>query len=165
MRHRSSNPIVLAALAVTGMLGVLGPWMGTTTAVADEAPPRPRPAPKVQALLCRDYVDEKIIEPTVVYYPDSPKIQVVLKASASRKGGAITFVYIADDVGPAAPAGTRIDQKTIPLPPAIGPLRTWTAQSSLSRPNKGWPIGRYHVEVTIDGQQVATLPFTVQARK
>lgn len=166
MMHPNQIRNVLAAVLALAAAGAFGPSGG---ARADEGPPpprreRPAPPPSVRALLCRDYVDDKIVEPTVTYYPDSPKIQVVLKAEASKKGAAITFVYIADDVGKAAPAGTKIDQKTIPLPPAIGPLRTWTAQSSLSRPNNGWPVGKYHVDVLIDGQPVAKLPFTVVAK-
>lgn len=121
-------------------------------------------APQLQALLCRDYVDGKIVEPTIRFAPDSPKIQVVARQPSRRQSSTITFVYVAEDVGAAAPPNTKIDQLTrtllgVPLP------MTWTTESSLSRPNKGWPVGRYRVDILMDGKLVKSLPFTVEAKK
>lgn len=152
------------AAVVVDVLVVLALSLIASAARAADPPAAAAPAAEVQALLCRDYQDGKIIDPTVKYAPDSPKFQVVLRSPSRREGVAVTFVWIAEDVGKAAPPNTKIDQKTVNLPGSPLKALTWTADSSLSRPNNGWPVGRYRVDVYFGNTVVKSLRFSVEGK-
>jgi len=42
-------------------------------------------------------------------------------------------------------------------------MLTNTATFNLSKPNNGWPIGKYRVDVTIDGKPAGSEKFEIEA--
>ncbi|MBS0657614.1 MAG: hypothetical protein JSR82_05115 [Verrucomicrobia bacterium] len=99
-------------------------------------------------------------EETTTFNTDAPKIFAVFESEGTKKDAALRSVWIAEDVGTAAPANTKIDEATIKAgqDDASGTF-------SLSRPNKGWPPGKYRVEFYVDKALVKTLRFTIAAKK
>src|SRR4051794_9934901 len=73
---------------------------------------------------------------------ESPKLVASFKTSGAKNGDKVRAVWIADDVGAAAPAHTKIDEKTLSLE---GDTNDGTF--SCTKPTKGWPAGKYHVDI------------------
>lgn len=86
---------------------------------------------------------------------DAPKIYAIWKGDAVKKGDKVRSVWIADDVGTAAPKNTKIDEATVTV--ANNP----TGNFSLSKPDKGWPVGKYRLELYVGDKLVETLKFTI----
>ena len=88
---------------------------------------------------------------------DVAKVFVVFDAKGSKKGDKIRAVWIAEDVGDAAPANTKIDEATV------------TAENddehgnfSLSKPAKGWPIGKYRCDIYAGNELESSVEFAIE---
>jgi hypothetical protein len=111
---------------------------------------------KVEAAIAVDQ-DTK---PTTTFTPDVPKLYAFFKSQGTEKGEKLRGVWIAEDVGDAAPANTKIDEATLTADQA-----NFFGAFSLSKPNKGWPVGQYRVEI-YDGDELATtVKFTIGTKK
>jgi hypothetical protein len=68
----------------------------------------------------------------------------------------IRAVWIADDVGDAAPAGYKVSEAsmTAAQPNSFG---TFT----ITRPTKGWPVGKYHLQLYVNDAAAESVPFTI----
>ncbi|MDQ6913615.1 MAG: hypothetical protein M3128_12160 [Verrucomicrobiota bacterium] len=113
-------------------------------------------APKVEATTAKD----KDSKPTDTFTADVPKVYVFFKTSGTKKSDTLRSVWIADDVGEAAPANTKIDEASV-----TGDKDDFVGAFSLSKPTKGWPVGKYHVDIYSDDQVVTTVKFTIKAGK
>lgn len=102
--------------------------------------------------------DSDIINPTTVFATDTPKIFCAWKVDGLKAPTAIRGAWVAEDVGKAAPPNYKIDEATI-LMSAPG-----KGQFSLSKPNKGFPAGKYRLEIYVGAQLTKTVPFTVRPR-
>lgn len=60
----------------------------------------------VDAIMAKD----KDAEPTETFAVDVPKIYAFFKSKGTKKGDKLRGVFIAEDVGDAAPADTKIDE-------------------------------------------------------
>ena len=60
-------------------------------------------------------------EPTTTFATDTPKIMAVFKTARAQNGDKLRGVWIADDVGDAAPAKTKIDEATSTVPVRLAP--------------------------------------------
>jgi len=101
----------------------------------------------------------EIVGPTTEFNPDTVKIYCAWKAEGLKSGTQVRGVWIAEDVGKAAPANYKIDQASFTSPGS-------TAQGSfaLSKPNKGFPIGKYRLEIYVGSDLAKTVPFTIKAK-
>jgi hypothetical protein len=97
-------------------------------------------------------------KPTTIFTPDAPKVLVLFKTKGVQKGDKLRGVWIADDVGAAAPANTKIDEKTLTLEGD-----TEDGDFSCSKPNTGWPPGKYHVDIYANDKLTTTVKFTIEA--
>jgi hypothetical protein len=69
-------------------------------------------------------------------------------------------VWIAVDVGDAAPANTKIDESTL-----TADQDDFYGAFSLTKPTKGWPAGKYRVDI-YNGDELATsVKFTIKTGK
>ena len=111
----------------------------------------------VSAALGTDRTDDfQIINPRADFPPETPKILCVWKVAGVAADVPVTSVWIADNVGDAAPAGLKIAKRA---------LRGYPQGSfSLTSPANGWPVGRYHVEIYIGDRLARRLPFSVTPR-
>lgn len=91
------------------------------------------------------------------FAPTTAKIFVHADMFDVAKGAKMTGAWIAVDTHGAAPPNYKIDSADLV---ADGNINTVTY--SLSRPNKGWPVGKYRVELSVDGKIVGTASFTIQ---
>lgn len=74
-----------------------------------------------------------------------------------KSGSKVTISWIAVDTGGVAPANYKIDEASFD----IGSLENHV-NSSLSKPNNGFPVGQYEVILTVDGKQMETVDFSIK---
>lgn len=97
-------------------------------------------------------------EETTTFTADAPKLYAAFKTEGAKTGDKIRGVWIADDVGDAAPKGTKIDEKSLN---AEGD--TDDGEFSLSKPTNGWPVGKYHLEIYVNDDLATKVKFTIKA--
>lgn len=113
-------------------------------------------APKVEATTAKD----KDSKPTDTFSADVAKVYVFFKTTGTKKGDSLRSVWIADDVGDAAPANTKIDEASV-----AADKDDFVGAFSMSKPTAGWPVGKYHVDIYAGDQIVTTVKFTIKAGK
>jgi hypothetical protein len=101
---------------------------------------------------------DKDTKPTTTFSADVPQIYAFWIGDGLKSGDKVRGVWIAEDVGDAAPKDTKIDE-------AILTAETPTDHSafSLSKPTKGWPVGQYRIEIYVGDKLAETLKFTIEA--
>src|ERR1700730_4442633 len=97
-------------------------------------------------------------DPKTVFASDTSKIYAMFKTTGAKNGDKIRGVLIAEDVGDAAPANTQVFDKTIDLEGD-----TDDGDFNFGKPNQGWPVGKYRVDVYLNGELATTTKFTVKA--
>jgi hypothetical protein len=111
------------------------------------------------AVLAKDVTtDFQPVEPTTTFPTDQAVIHLVVTLKNVPSDTTVKAVWTAVDVGDAAAANTEIDQleKTI--------NDSGNIDFTLSLPSTGvWPVGKYKVELYLDGKLDKTLDFTVAA--
>ncbi len=112
--------------------------------------------PKIEAVTAKDE-DSK---PTDTFAADVPKIYAFFRSTGTKKGDILRSVWVADDVGEAAPKSTKIDEATL-----TADKDDFFGAFSLSKPTKGWPLGQYHVDIYSGDQLATSVKFTVKAGK
>ena len=122
----------------------------------------PGAEPRVtEAVLGLDKVDKpngyEIVKPGKVFRPDSPQIVCVFKVEGAGVGAKTRSVWIAEDVGKAAPPNYRIAEKSLTLPFLD------RGAFSLSKPNNGFPVGSYRLEIYMGDKLAKTLKFSIEA--
>jgi len=98
----------------------------------------------------------EIVNPATEFKPDTPQIVCVWRATGVKPGTSMRGAWIAEDVGKAAPPNYKIGEETL----KNGYLGSFT----LSRPTKGFPAGKYRLELYLDGKLGLTVPFTVTSK-
>lgn len=109
---------------------------------------------KIKAVMSTGSKDK----PATSFATDTPKVLVLFKTTGAQKGDKIRGVWIADDTGGAAPANTKIDEATLNLEGD-----TDKGEFSCSKPTKGWPAGKYHVDVYANDKLATTMKFTMES--
>jgi hypothetical protein len=92
--------------------------------------------------------------------PDTPKLFALFKTKGAQNGDKLRGVLIAEDVGDVAPANTTVLEKTLTLDGD-----TNDGDFSFSKPTKGWPVGKYRIEIYVNDELTNTLDFTIKAGK
>ena len=96
-------------------------------------------------------------KPTTTFSSDVPTIYAVWKGEALEKGDKLQVVWIAEDIGDAAPKDSKILQ---------GEAKVYKSDENgvftISRPaGRIWPLGKYRVEIYINGTLVQLARFAV----
>ena len=94
--------------------------------------------------------------PATTFDPTVETVFALFKGENLHAGDKLRGVWIAEDVGDAAPPGTKIDEKTVD-----SPGESATGNFSLSKPDKGWPVGKYKLDVYVNDKLVTTEKFSV----
>jgi hypothetical protein len=100
----------------------------------------------------------EIVNPSTEFAPNTPAIYCVWRAEGLKLGAAMRGVWIAEDVGKVAPPNYKIDEAA---------ARTLIANQGyfwLSKPNNGFPVGKYRLEIYMGTDLLKTVPFTVKAK-
>ena len=109
---------------------------------------------KVKAVMTTGPEDE----PTTTFATDTREVLALFKTKGAKNGDKLRGVWIADDVGKAAPANTKIDEKTLTLKGG-----TDDGKFSVTKPTKGWPAGEYHLDIYANDELATTVKFTIEA--
>lgn len=100
-----------------------------------------------------------IVGPTTEFSPDTAKIYCAWKADGLKSGTQLRGVWIAEDVGNAAPANFKIDEASF-----TSAGNSAQGSFALSKPNKGFPVGKYRLEIYIGSDMAKTVPFVVKSK-
>lgn len=111
---------------------------------------------KVEAAIAVD----KDTRPATTFAADVPKLYAFFRTKGIEKGDKLRGVWIAENVGEAAPENTRIDESTL-----TADQDDFYGAFSLSKPTKGWPVGKYKVEIYAGDELATTVKFTIKAGK
>jgi hypothetical protein len=124
----------------------LAVFVGVSLAHAD--------APTVESAVA---VDQNT-KPTDTFPATTPQLYAFFKSTGTHKGDKFRVVWIAEDVGDAAPKETKIDESTI-----LADGDDFYGAGSLTKPTAGWPVGKYRVEIYLGDDLVSTSKFTIEA--
>jgi hypothetical protein len=112
--------------------------------------------PKVEAAIAKD----KDTKPATTFSADIPKLYAFFRSKGTEKGDKLRGVWIAEDVGDAAPKQTKIDEATL-----TADEDDFYGAFSLTKPTKGWPAGKYKVEIYLGDELATTAKFSIKAGK
>ena len=110
---------------------------------------------KVEVKLAED----KDSKPTTKFEADVPEIFAFFKTTGTKKGDSLRAVWIGEDVIGAA-KNTKINEKSLS---AEG--EDFFGSFSMTKPTKGWPVGKYRVDFYSGSEVVTTAKFQVTAAK
>ena len=102
----------------------------------------------------------EIINPTNVFTPDTQRIYCAWKTQGLKAGTSVRGVWFAEDVGAAAKPNFKIDEST--FTPSFGVASA--GSFALNKPPKGFPVGKYRLEIYLGQTLAKTVPFTVKAK-
>lgn len=100
---------------------------------------------------------DKDTKPTDTFSSTVPKLWAFWIGDGVKAGDKIRGVWIAEDVGDAAPADTKIDEVSL-----TATKDKDSGAFSLSKPTKGWPVGEYRVEIYIGDTLAETVKFEIE---
>lgn len=103
-----------------------------------------------------EFSDSKSGDPVDSFSPDTPEIFLGMGFKGVAQGSKITATWIAVKVD-GAPPGTTIASTDVGVETGED-----TANFSMTKPTKGWPIGDYRVDISVDGKVVKTGRFEVE---
>lgn len=110
-----------------------------------------------KAELGTDRTDKfEIVNPTTVFRPDTAQVVCVWKTEGVKPGTTVRAVWIAEDVGKVAPPNFKIAEAS--------DAAAVSGSFYLTKPNNGFPIGKYRLEIYLGAELARTVPFTVAAR-
>ena len=102
--------------------------------------------------------DYKIVDQRDVFARDTSKIVCVWRGKGIKSGTVLKGVWIAEDVGNAAPPNYKLIEKSMTI--------TVENEGSLNvtKPTNGWPVGKYRIEIYLNDTRVKSLAFTIKAK-
>ena len=109
---------------------------------------------KVEAIIAEG-PDSK---PATAFAQDVPKLYAFFRSEGTHAGDKLRGVWIADDVGSAAPKETTIDEAML-----TADKDNFYGAFSLTKPTKGWPAGKYHVDIYLNDKVAVSPEFAITA--
>jgi hypothetical protein len=110
-------------------------------------------APVVQAAIAVDGQTP----PATVFASVTPKLFAYFRTTGTQDGDELRGVWIAVDTGGAAPPEFKIDDSTL-----TADKDDFFGAFSLTKPNNGWPVGKYRVDMFLNGKLATSAQFSVQ---
>jgi hypothetical protein len=142
----------LASLLLAIFLGSLAAGAAPFTPLGTPAPAGvEKPAP-FEATLS----NAEAGKPASAFKSDSPKIYLRWKGTNFKKGDRVKAVWIAEDIGEAAPKGYKIDEYSETVDAAAS-----SGTYFFERPGEAFPKGQYRVDIYIGSELAQTLRFHV----
>jgi hypothetical protein len=91
-----------------------------------------------------------------IFSPETHSFYAIFKAKGLSPGDKIRGVWIADDVGDAAPPNFKIQETALTAQDVM-----LNAQFSLTKPG-AWPRGDYHIEIYVNDALATKVKFSVK---
>jgi hypothetical protein len=98
----------------------------------------------------------QIIGPATEFYTDTPKIVCVWEITGTDFSTPLKSVWIAEDVGDAAPPNYQLGAKSM--------SGVNEGKFYVTSPANGWPIGKYRLEIYIGETLAKQIPFSIKQR-
>jgi hypothetical protein len=98
--------------------------------------------------------------PATTFQADVPKLNAFFRSEGTKQGDKFRGVWIAEDVGDVAPKETKIDEAGM-----TADKDNFYGAFSLSKPTKGWPVGKYRAETYVNDKLASTAKFTIAEAK
>jgi hypothetical protein len=118
--------------------------------------------PTLGTFTCKDVKDDACIGPTDRFEATVPVIHFTHTTKDIPKNGEVYKVeWIAEDVGTAAPANTVIDTFEEKVTDVVDGMISYTVNSSLTQPGKGFPKGAYRIDVKLGDTVTTTARFKI----
>lgn len=111
-------------------------------------------APHFDEIVVSDSKDGDAVE---TFAPDAPMIYVRGHMVDISNGSKVTIVWTAIDTHGAAPDNYKIDSTDL-----IAAALTNSVTGSVSKPNNGWPPGKYRVDLLVEGKPGGSENFEVE---
>jgi hypothetical protein len=99
-------------------------------------------------------------KPATSFAADTPQMIALFQTTGITKGDKVRGVLVAEDVGNAAPADYHVFEKTLDLNED-----TNDGAFTFSKPTKGWPPGKYRVELYVNDKLASKVNFAVGGAK
>ena len=120
-------------------------------------------AEQMGTFTCTDLKQDVCLDPTDKFAATVPVVHMTYKTKdLPENGGTYVIKWIAADVGSSAPANTVIATLNESVTDVQAGVKNYVVNSKLSKPNAGWPLGTYRVEVSYGDKLVTTAKFSVQ---
>jgi len=119
---------------------------------------------KFGATMCAKRDGDKCIAPTDSFPGDTPEIHIIyVTKEIPDRNQDVKFRWIAEDVGAAAAKGTLIREvvENTGDDLMLGVATHYTMHTVMTKPTKGWPPGKYKVDIVVAGSVKETARFTV----
>ena len=98
------------------------------------------------------------LEITDVFYPDSPIIHCIVGIKNAKRGTIVKGEWVSVDA--ISTPNYVIDSAKVKLPGESANIHF-----SITKPNKGWPVGNYKLKIYINNTYVTYAPFKITAKK
>lgn len=119
--------------------------------------------PRLGIFVCTELKGGRCVKPRASFTGQPAKLFVrYVTAKLPAAGQTFSVLWIAEDVGKAAPPNTTIAKTDLTNNKAdAGKAASWAITGNLSAPKKGWPPGRYRVEIRSAGDLVISTGFKI----
>jgi len=98
----------------------------------------------------------QIIGPATEFYSDTPQIVCVWQIAGTDISTPLKSVWIAEDVGDAAPPNYQLAAKSM--------SGVNEGKFYVTSPANGWPVGKYRLEIYIGDTLAKKIPFSIKQR-
>jgi hypothetical protein len=99
-------------------------------------------------------------KPATTFAANVSKLYAFFKSTGTHEGDKLRGVWIAEDVGDAAPKNYKIDEANL-----TADQDDFYGAFSLTKPTKGWPVGKYCVDIYNGDELAISVKFTIKAGK
>jgi uncharacterized RDD family membrane protein YckC len=149
--HHGAGGAGVASALLTSASTSVPPQNGTTQATAAGQ------GRVTRAEMGTDSTDTfQIIGPATEFYTDTPQIVCVWQIAGTDISTPLKSVWIAEDVGDAAPPNYQLGAKSM--------SGVNEGKFYVTSPANGWPIGKYRLEIYIGDTLAKQIPFSIKQR-
>jgi hypothetical protein len=94
--------------------------------------------------------------PATAFAPVTPRLSAYFRTTGTQEGDELRGVWIAVDTSGAAPPDFKIDESTL-----TADKDDFFGAFSLSKPNNGWPVGKYRFDMFLNGKLATSAQFSI----
>jgi len=118
---------------------------------------------KMGTFTCKDVKEQECVDATDQFEATVNVVHMLFRTKdIPKRGDVYVMQWIAEDVGAAAPANTVIATVNEEVDDDVERADFYVVKSRLTKPNKGWPTGKYRVEVKLEDKLVTTARFSIK---